>query len=144
MEQIAEREAFITLKDHKPNFQNDTKCRLLNPANTELGKVSKKLTENLVEITAEKTKVNIWRSTQEVLDWFSKIEDKNRATFVVFDIIDFNPSIPEELLKKAIEHAEKFQKVSDLEKEVTMHTKKSILFNNGKAWIKKRTEKRKL
>ena len=28
----AKREAFITLKDHKPNFSNNSTCRLINPA----------------------------------------------------------------------------------------------------------------
>ena len=34
----AEREAFITLKDHKPNFQNNPTCRLINPASLKLVK----------------------------------------------------------------------------------------------------------
>ena len=29
----AKREAFITLKDHKPNFANNPTCRLINPDN---------------------------------------------------------------------------------------------------------------
>ena len=39
----AKRQAFITLKDHKPNFQNVEKCRLLNPTKSEVGKISKKI-----------------------------------------------------------------------------------------------------
>ena len=30
-----ERQAFITLKDHKENFINNPKCRLLNPSKSE-------------------------------------------------------------------------------------------------------------
>ena len=37
-----ERECFVTLKDHKENFQNNPKCRLLNPAKCEVGKISSK------------------------------------------------------------------------------------------------------
>ena len=37
----AKREAFITLKDHKPNFANNPTCRLINPAKSEIGKISK-------------------------------------------------------------------------------------------------------
>ena len=33
--------AFITLKDHKDGFVNNPKCRLLNQAKTQIGKVSK-------------------------------------------------------------------------------------------------------
>ena len=32
IEQAAEQKAFITLKDPKPNFPNNIKCRLINPA----------------------------------------------------------------------------------------------------------------
>ena len=38
---MAETEAFITLKDHKDNFESNPKCRLINSAKSELGKVSK-------------------------------------------------------------------------------------------------------
>ena len=40
---IAPRQAFITLKDHKENFANNPTCRLINPAKSELGIVSKKM-----------------------------------------------------------------------------------------------------
>ena len=32
MEWYASRSAFFIIKDHKPNFRNNTKCRLINPA----------------------------------------------------------------------------------------------------------------
>ena len=38
----ADKEAFITLKDHKPNFANKPICRLINPTKSEIGKVSKR------------------------------------------------------------------------------------------------------
>ena len=41
IECLVERETFITLKDHKENFENNPKCRLLNPAKSEIGRVSK-------------------------------------------------------------------------------------------------------
>ena len=41
IEQAAEQKAFITLNDHKPNFPNNIKCRLINPAKSNLGKISK-------------------------------------------------------------------------------------------------------
>ena len=39
--------AFITLKDHKDNFQSSLHCRLINPSKSELGKVSKSILENI-------------------------------------------------------------------------------------------------
>ena len=41
IETMAKREAFITVKDHKENFEESPKFRLINPAKSELGKVSK-------------------------------------------------------------------------------------------------------
>ena len=37
----SKREAFLTLKDHKPNYINNPTFRLLNPTKQELGKVRK-------------------------------------------------------------------------------------------------------
>ena len=39
----AETPAFITLKDHKTNFNNNPACRLINPCKSELGMVSKQM-----------------------------------------------------------------------------------------------------
>ena len=43
----AEREAFITLKDRKPNFQNNPTCRLINPRKSEIGKISKQILDRI-------------------------------------------------------------------------------------------------
>ena len=37
----ANKDAFITLKDHKPNFANKPTCRLINPTKSKIGKISK-------------------------------------------------------------------------------------------------------
>ena len=41
VEKYAQRDAFITLKDHKDYFKNHPKCRLINPAKSEIGIISK-------------------------------------------------------------------------------------------------------
>ena len=43
IEVYGEARAFITLKDHKENFENAPKCRLINPAKTNIGKISKQI-----------------------------------------------------------------------------------------------------
>ena len=53
IEQMAEREPFITIKDHKPNFENNTKCRLINPAKSEIGVISR---HHLQQINKNKKK----------------------------------------------------------------------------------------
>ena len=43
----ARQQAFISLKDHKENFQNNPKCRPLNPAKNNLGLISSKYSTGL-------------------------------------------------------------------------------------------------
>ena len=43
----ASREAFITLKDHKPDFINNPTRRLLNPTKSEIGIISKNIFDNI-------------------------------------------------------------------------------------------------
>ena len=43
IETLTKKKDFITFKNHKPNFINNPKCRLINPAKSNIGKVSKKL-----------------------------------------------------------------------------------------------------
>ena len=38
---LAKSNAFVSLKDHKSNFSSNPKCRLINPAKSEMGKISK-------------------------------------------------------------------------------------------------------
>ena len=44
---IAGNSAFVTIKDHKPNFPNKIHCRLLNPSKSEIGKVSKEYVDKI-------------------------------------------------------------------------------------------------
>ena len=47
VEAFSERNAFLTLKDHKSSFPNSSKCRLINPTNSEIGKFSKIILNNV-------------------------------------------------------------------------------------------------
>ena len=51
----AEKDAFITLKDHKPNFDNNPTCRLINPTKSEIGKISKQDDERHIITHAKKS-----------------------------------------------------------------------------------------
>ena len=133
----SQRQAFLTLKDHKPNFQNVQTCRLLNPTKSEIGQISKKVLEKIISTVREKTKFNQWRNTQAVIDWFKGIKDKKRFKFVQFDIVEFYPSISENLLISALEFAQDFINISDDEKRIILQTKQSILYKGGTPWIKK-------
>ncbi len=43
VEPIAHNEAYITIKDHKDEFPNVVKCRLINPAKSQIGRLSKEI-----------------------------------------------------------------------------------------------------
>ena len=50
IECLAKTPAFITLKDHKDNFQSSLHCPLINPSKSELGKVRTFILENINNI----------------------------------------------------------------------------------------------
>ena len=100
------------MKDHKENFENNPKCRLLNPAKSELGKVSKRILARIVKSVKEKTMFNHWQNTDSVLRWFKELENKQTMSFIQFDICEFYPSISEDLLRKAIDFAKQYEKIS--------------------------------
>ena len=58
IDSLAENPAFITLKDHKPNFKSRLACRLINPSKSELDKVSKVLLKNINKQLVELLNVN--------------------------------------------------------------------------------------
>ena len=133
---IAEKDAFITLKDHKENFQNHPTCRLINPTKTEIGHISKSLLERIVVDVTKATNSNQWRNTSAVINWFKEIPEKPRSRFIKFDICDFYPSISESLLNKAITFAKLHTEITDAEIRIIKHARKSLLFSQDTEWVK--------
>ena len=63
-----------------------------------------------------------------------------KHSFTIFDIVDFYPSISEELLEKAINFAKQKTPVPDQDIEIILHSRKSLLFAKGKIWTKKNNQ----
>ena len=99
---MRKREVFISLKDHKENLENNPKCRLINPAKSDSGKFSKLILDKVNTHLRTILNVNQWRNTQNVTEWFGNIEQKSRHSFISLDIVDFYPSISENLLDQAL------------------------------------------
>lgn len=133
---LANRDAFITLKDHKDNFQNNPKCRLLNPAKSEIGKISKYHMQRINDDIRKKINVNQWQNTSTVISWFKNIANKQRSKFFQFDIVEFYPSITENLLHKALVFAKSNCNIDDNIIDIIMHARKSLLFNKDEEWMK--------
>ena len=134
------RSAFLTVKDHKDNFINNTKCRLLNPTKPEVGKISKKILEHVVNVVKSKSKLRQWKNTHEVLMWFKQLKNKQKKTFILFDVCSFYPSITPELLSLALDWATMYVNISRDEKNIIMQSKKSYLYARNKPWVKKGDE----
>ena len=76
MECYSDQHAFITLKDHKDNFKNNPKCRLVNPSKSEVGRISRTYLSNIISTLAGKTGSNQWRNTPQVINWFKNLTHK--------------------------------------------------------------------
>ena len=59
---FSKRDAYITIKDHKENFRNNTKCRLINPSKSEVGKISKRILSKVVTSLRELSQLNQWKN----------------------------------------------------------------------------------
>ena len=137
MDNNGESNCFITLKDHKENFQNNPSVWLLNPAENELGRLSKFIIQEVKKEFRHKLHLNQSKNTEDAINWFKSIKDKQHCKFVIFDIKDFYPSIKESLLKQSLDFAEKYIKVTSEDKAIIKHARKSLLFNKQQIWIKK-------
>ncbi len=58
-------------------------------------------------------------------------------SFISFDIVDFYPSISENLLDQALSWDSNLAIITKDEISIIKHARKSVLFNDGKPWTKK-------
>ena len=137
VEITAQKEAFITLKDHKDNFSNKPTCRLINPSKQEIGKISKQILDDINRKLVAATNVNQWKNTFSVLQWFKNLPNKCDSAFISFDVVEFYPSITEDLLGRALDFASNYVTISAADRHVIMHAKQSLLFSNETPWQKR-------
>ena len=89
----AESNCFIKIKDHKENFLNHLRVRLIIPAKNEFGRINKTILDNINMKLFQATKISQWKNTVSTIKWFNSLKDKHLIKFVTFDIKDFYPSI---------------------------------------------------
>ena len=134
---MSESQAFINIKDHKATFPGKVEARLINPSKTKIGAVSKKYLDRINSEIRQKTNFHQVKSTGEVLKWFNDLPKTEKSSFFKLDIEAFYPSISEELLLKAIQWARTITTVSQAEEKAILHCRKSFLFWDGQAWVKR-------
>ena len=59
----------------------------------QFGKVSKNIIQNIVTNLKKANHSNLSRNPFDIFEWFRKIKNKSKASFMQLDIMDFYPSI---------------------------------------------------
>ena len=124
------------LKDHKPKFPNEIKCRLINPTKSNIGKISKQILQKINDKVRSQLGLQQWRSTEDTITWFKNIPNKKNLEFIQFDIEDFYPSISEDLFNKALDFAGQVTHISQEERKILKNARQSILYHNDRVWQK--------
>ena len=106
---------------------------MINPAKSDLGKVSKQILAKIVMKLRNSGHFKQWKNTYSVIDWFKGLKNKKNLTFIQFDIIEFYPSITEAVLKNALNFAKQYIAITKEEMKTILDTKKTLSFTNGQA-----------
>ena len=76
-----------------------------------------------------------------MIAWFSNLKDKNRLSFIQFDLCEFYPTISEKLLKNSLDFAAKYTKITAEDRELILQCRKSYLCDKNSVWVKKGNSK---
>ena len=133
METNEKGNSFITIKDHKENFDNHPTVQLINPAKNELGRISKLILDKINKKISQSL-----RKVTDIVDSFKQIKNKHLYKFETFDTKEFYLPIKEFLLQNATNFAEQHTEISEKGTAIIFHTRKSLLFNGQHVWIKKK------
>ena len=121
-----------------------TQCRLINPASNQLGRISKRILDEINNTCREKLDISQWKNTDDTINWFNATHNQNptkeKATFLQFDISEFYPSITEELLDNALQFAKQYTNIDDEQESIIKACRKSVLFHNNNVWTKKQKD----
>ena len=123
------KECFITLKDHKPNFENNATTRLINPAKNEIGRISKMILENINKELRYKLQLEQWNKATAMINWFKKTENKNKYKIMIFDIKNFYTSISKYLLDYSINFARPHVQIKREDFNIIQQARKSLFSN---------------
>ena len=102
-----------------------------------IGKVSKQILDKINSSIRTNSNLIQWKNTDDVINWFNNISNKNNKCFIKFDIVNFYPSITKQAILNAIKFAQKYINISDNDTEIILHSCKTILANNNETWTKK-------
>ena len=125
-------------KDHQGSFQSSLPYRLINPSKSKLGKISKSVLENINQRLVKLLRVNQWKNSASLINWFKNIEDKKNCIVIKFDVREFFPSMAETILDKTLLFPKQYHNISS-DTRLIKHYRKSLLFSSNEAWTEKQT-----
>ena len=64
---------------------------------------------------------------------FQPIQNKQRYKWIIFDLLEYYPSISEKLLTDALNWAQTFTPIDEKTKEIILYVRKTFLFYKGRA-----------
>ena len=70
--------------------------------------VSKQMLVKIIQTVKEKSHIQQWKNTDAVINWFKNLENKERLTFIQFDVVNFYASITPAIIENAITFAARF------------------------------------
>ena len=89
IQKMVETEAYITVEDNKEGSPHKLSFRLMNPSQSDVGKISKNLLDKINEILILNTSVNQWKNTRTVIDWFKDVANNELCSFIQFYVKNF-------------------------------------------------------
>ena len=78
----------------------------------------------------------IYERSFDTKNWFKNFKNKNRPTFIQFDIIDFYPSISKQLLVNRRNFAKNNINISGDKLDIILACRRFILINDNNTWVK--------
>ena len=110
--------------------------RLINPSKIELSRISKCIIQNIVNSVKKASHCNLWGNSYETIEWFRRIKNKSKATFIQFDIIDFYPSITKNILTDSFNYSRKYIDITNEQYEIILDCRKTVIKTNESIWVK--------
>ena len=108
----------------------------MNPTKSPFNKFTKAKLDTINKRTIIGSKLNQWKNTDSVINWFNKLKITSKTRFIKFDITKFYPSITKTTLINSLKFAEKFTPITDDDQNLILHSCKSTIFYKNQTWEK--------
>ena len=94
----------------------------------EVGRISHLILKDIVKVVREKSGLNQWVNVYSCIEWFRKLNHKSSNSFIIYDIVNFYPSISEDLLNASLDWAMQYKSISKRDRNAIFQARKSLLY----------------